>query len=188
MYKWCESNRPQNPSLTGSPHPGASCDPSHLQNHTKPSQLSPSQGKLMENHSMKNCIKTKDKKNNWKEKQFVCKFCHKRFSSKENLISHENLHSGIKPHKCSQCSFKASSRENLRYHILKVHTKLRPHQCPHCSFSCIRKSNLDHHMRTHTGEKPFKCPSCDYAAKFKCNLIKHIKINHWNFKIPFDVL
>lgn len=78
------------------------------------------------------------------EKKYFCNTCGKAFSRKHNLVSHELIHSQVKPHICSVCSL--SFR---RIHDLKRHEKL------------------------HTGEKPFKCEYCPKSFARPDSLVRH---------------
>lgn len=77
-------------------------------------------------------------------KKYHCSSCGKTFTRKHNLVSHELIHSQIKPHICSVCS--SSFR---RIHDLKRHEKL------------------------HTGEKPFKCEFCPKRFARPDSLVRH---------------
>ncbi|CAK9437038.1 uncharacterized protein LODBEIA_P14960 [Lodderomyces beijingensis] len=64
-------------------------------------------------------------------KRYFCKTCNQGFTRKHNMVSHELIHSSLKPHICTNCN-----KNFRRIHDLKRHEKL------------------------HTGEKPFSCEKC----------------------------
>ena len=41
---------------------------------------------------------------------------------------------------------------------------IKPFKCSECSYSTVERSHLKVHVRVHTGEKPFKCSFCEYAT------------------------
>ena len=49
------------------------------------------------------------------------------------------IHSGQKPHNCTQCDFASSHAHDLRYHI-KTHSLQKPKQCKWCEYSTIQWS------------------------------------------------
>ena len=44
-----------------------------------------------------------------------------------------------------------------------IHTGEKPHQCSQCDKAFYRTSDLKGHIMTHTGEKPHQCSQCDKA-------------------------
>ena len=162
------------------PHPGVTGGQTSLQGCIIPSQ--PSLCKLTKSLIREN----KADSSKTRENKYICKICKKSLSRKYRLIQHLKLHSDIKPHKCSQCSFRSSSAEGLCYHTKSVHTNFRPHKCPSCSYSSLSKKYLKKHLRVHTGEKPFKCLTCNFAAKRKGSIIRHMLIHTGEkpFKCP----
>lgn len=81
------------------------------------------------------------------------------------------------PGRCSQCSYVATSRKQLRFH-LSAHTGNRPHSCPYCDYRAACNKDLQKHIRTHTGEKPYQCELCPYRASDISNYRAHIKVKH----------
>ena len=65
------------------------------------------------------------------EKLFPCKSCGKKFQRRENLKSHELLHTG------------------------------EGFFCEYCEVKFTRQEHLQNHYRSHTGEKPFSCQYCE---------------------------
>ncbi|GFO09562.1 Zinc finger protein 845 [Plakobranchus ocellatus] len=105
-----------------------------------------------------------------KTKKLVCDTCAKVFPSMALLTKHMSSHIGLDlapqtkkstSFKCSQCSFAAGTRKNLKKHIL-VHTTKKEHKCPHCSFSSKRKNSLQRHLRATHSE--FQCHFCNFKT------------------------
>lgn len=87
--------------------------------------------KVKQEREVKNKVK-KNLKYNRKacdlNNKYLCSFCGKSFNVKAGLISHEMVHSDVKPYCCSSCP------KTFRHKIA-----------------------LNMHERTHTGVKPYKC-------------------------------
>uniref|UniRef100_A0A8U8BU00 Uncharacterized protein n=1 Tax=Geospiza parvula TaxID=87175 RepID=A0A8U8BU00_GEOPR len=84
------------------------------------------------------------------------------------LVLHEQLHDGEKPHTCGECG--KSFRRNRN---LIVHTGERPHECEECGASFSHSYSLICHQRTHTGEKPYECGECGKSFSQSSTLIRH---------------
>ncbi|XP_062977857.1 zinc finger protein 569-like [Elgaria multicarinata webbii] len=113
---------------------------------------------------------------------YECSHCRKCFHQREELMTHEQLHTAetgredpeseeiftrqekndtrLKPYKCSQCERCFTKRDHLRRHQ-RIHSGEKPYKCPHCARCFSEGSTLKRHCRTHTGEKPYKCPECE---------------------------
>ncbi|NXN97404.1 ZN467 protein, partial [Rhinopomastus cyanomelas] len=59
-------------------------------------------------------------------------------------------HTGHRPHACTHCARRFSSKTNLARHQA-VHTGHRPYGCAHCGRRFSRRTHLQRHERTHLG-------------------------------------
>ncbi|CAG4940564.1 unnamed protein product [Parnassius apollo] len=105
-----------------------------------------------------------------KPQKFTCDQCPAEFATKNNLMSHEHLHLGIRPYRCHFCPAAYTSRAALSRHI-KKHSNIE-YICDHCQRSFKVKAALVTHMDTHRPVKRFACDECDkrYAQKFALQL------------------
>ncbi|XP_054831581.1 zinc finger protein 24-like [Eublepharis macularius] len=73
----------------------------------------------------------------------------KRFASKLGLSRRQRIHTGPKPHKCTECGQSFTRRANLFRHQT-LHTGERSHFCTDCGRSFTRRENLIRHLKIHT--------------------------------------
>ena len=107
---------------------------------------------------------------------FECSICFKKFTSKEKLKNHRQIHTGEKPFQCKSCSKCFTQASNLKRHQ-RIHTGERPFKCKTCTKSFTCSNNLKIHERIHTGEKPSKCKTCSKSFNDFSNLITHERIH-----------
>uniref|UniRef100_A0A8C6TXM4 C2H2-type domain-containing protein n=1 Tax=Neogobius melanostomus TaxID=47308 RepID=A0A8C6TXM4_9GOBI len=119
------------------------------------------------------------------DKPHKCSRCGKRFSTRFNLRMHVRTHRGEKPFRCSVCGKNFSQKGFLTNHM-RTHTGEKPFRCPVCAMSFSRNSDLTKHMRTHTGEKPFRCSVCSMSFSQNSNLKRHMRTH--TGKKPFRCL
>ncbi len=112
-------------------------------------------------------------------KVFICKYCSKKFSRKQNLTQHINIHTNTKKYQCYVCNKKFTQRHSLINHI-RIHTGEKPFRCQYCDHKCNVKYNLKVHIRRHTGEKPYKCKYCFKNFISKTSLNSHQRKIHKN--------
>lgn len=123
------------------------------------------------------------KTHNVTTKIWPCKACGKKFSSKNLLDEHMNMHTGARPYKCPHCTKDFASKYTLTAHMKIHYDRKRPFECKECGKSFFSNQNLTQHVRTHTGVKEFECEVCNKKFGSQHNLEVH-KIVHTGHK-PF---
>ncbi|GAB6020748.1 hypothetical protein CHUAL_003410 [Chamberlinius hualienensis] len=140
---------------------------------------------------------------------FKCPHCPRVFHrSIQEFKRHMWIHEGIKPIKCTKCSYKCRTANHLQVHMRK-HSNVKEYQCPHCykdfkskgslqyhmqrfhsdgqktMYSCDRcnyttaqKGHLKLHLRNHLVVRKYRCPMCDYSSNTQSSLKGHHKKKH----------
>ncbi|XP_067142272.1 protein odd-skipped-related 1-like isoform X1 [Centruroides vittatus] len=106
------------------------------------------------------------------ERPYTCEICHKAFRRQDHLRDHKYIHSKEKPFKCNDCGKGFCQSRTLAVHRI-LHMEDSPHKCPTCGRSFNQRSNLKTHLLTHTDIKPYNCPSCGKVFRRNCDLRRH---------------
>ena len=84
-----------------------------------------------------------------------------------------DIHSGVKPFKCTFCTKSFSRDRGLKRHML-VHSGDKPHSCKECGKEVTTSHSLKMHKLIHTGEKPYSCPVCSKPFRRSQHVKKHV--------------
>lgn len=118
------------------------------------------------------------------EKKYQCKYCEKKFASRNSLTCHTRRHTGERPFECKVCGKRFSQTSILKTH-LTLHTG-KTVECPTCKKTFSRSSHLILHQRDHTGERPYVCHICSNSYKQKSHLDRHLD-THMGIKHKCDI-
>jgi len=118
-------------------------------------------------------IKTEADLTDDKPRPYLCTVCDKRFTRKENLTKHRELHTGVM-YICSQCEKVFSYRSGLCKHM-SIHTS--KHECSVCGKRFATSCDLGVHRRSHSGEKLFECTVCSKRFSRSDSLVVHSRIH-----------
>ena len=80
-------------------------------------------------------------------KKYFCKICSQGFTRKHNMVSHELIHSSLKPHVCKVCNSRFRRIHDLKRHE-KLHTGEKPYICSKCSKRFARPDALTRHQNS----------------------------------------
>lgn len=111
---------------------------------------------------------------NSKQKDFYCKICQKKFTSKSEMTIHSKVHQGDdynKSFKCHQCGKCFSTSGNLIQHS-KTHGSSKPYACPCAYLGCTEVFNQQsharqHYIRKHKDQFKYQCSFEDCSVRFK---------------------
>ncbi|XP_076334667.1 uncharacterized protein LOC143238387 isoform X1 [Tachypleus tridentatus] len=107
------------------------------------------------------------------ERPYSCDVCHKAFRRQDHLRDHRYIHSKEKPFKCTECGKGFCQARTLAVHKV-LHLDNSPHECPTCGRTFNQRSNLKTHLLTHTDLRPYHCSSCSKVFRRNCDLRRHI--------------
>uniref|UniRef100_UPI00358F1CFD protein odd-skipped-related 2-like n=1 Tax=Myxine glutinosa TaxID=7769 RepID=UPI00358F1CFD len=106
------------------------------------------------------------------ERPYTCDICHKAFRRQDHLRDHRYIHSKEKPFKCQECGKGFCQSRTLAVHKT-LHMQESPHKCPTCGRTFNQRSNLKTHLLTHTDIKPYNCDQCGKVFRRNCDLRRH---------------
>ena len=92
-----------------------------------------------------------------KPRPYLCTVCDKRFTRKDHLQCHKEIHATGNLYSCSQCEKCFATQHYLKKHM-NVHSS--KYTCTECGKCFSSNSVLGRHMQSHSGAKPFECTVC----------------------------
>ena len=113
--------------------------------------------------------------NKMQNDQLTCFKCNKTFTTKGNLKSHMEIHTGKFSFYCEVCRKGFSNVNNYKNHM-QAHEGIRYH-CQYCSKAFVTKKSLQYHLSQHTGEYRFTCEECGEEFNDKSKFLKHVKLH-----------
>lgn len=104
--------------------------------------------------------------------------CDRSFARKDHYIDHvNNCHLKVKNYQCKFCMKKLTTKSTLQKHSMICNPPESAHKyvCVQCNKVFPLKQYLNQHKQMHTPVR-FHCANCDKHYQYKVNLTKHLKV------------
>lgn len=94
--------------------------------------------------------------------QYRCEICSRNYRSSCSLKKHMQLHSNMKPYRCTfdGCKKSFARKFYLQNHLL-THGEYKPFKCTICETRFNQKQNQLRHMKSYHNEDFYKCDYCN---------------------------
>ena len=79
---------------------------------------------------------------------------------------------------CQECDYRATRKENIKAHVLRIHRKEFNFKCSQCPKQYVINSELRFHIQSFHQEKNIKCPHCEATFSVKKYLKVHLRLQH----------
>ncbi|XP_049533213.1 zinc finger protein weckle-like [Anopheles darlingi] len=102
------------------------------------------------------------------KEMFECKKCSEKFTNKQSLEKHINVHiteNAVGTFSCCLCDKTFLKQGSVKHHILVNHHEFRTFVCEECGKPFATRSALKEHLIVHSDEMPYQCAFC--AKRFK---------------------
>ncbi|CAH0562421.1 unnamed protein product [Brassicogethes aeneus] len=107
---------------------------------------------------------------------YTCSICSDTFTTGQQLIDHEQIHSDHLQFTCSYCPRLFKHKRSRDRHT-KLHTGDKKYKCLQCESAFSRSDHLKIHLKTHDSRKPYKCGSCNRGYNTAAALSSHQQVH-----------
>lgn len=112
--------------------------------------------------------------------KYKCEFCGKIFQRRTVLSKHRRIHTHPREHVCDLCGKRFNDLGTMKTHINLIHIKERKYLCTICMLTFPLKQTLEKHLKRHNKErkKEFVCNVCFAEYNDKSSLKRHYDVKH----------
>ncbi|CAG9811302.1 unnamed protein product [Chironomus riparius] len=110
------------------------------------------------------------------QKEIICKYCNRVFTTAYNLKVHKRIHTNERPFVCIICDKSFSRSDHLKHHKC-IDNDLKTFKCSYCDREFSHQRSLAIHKVIHFKQAPYKCSICDSTFPQRLHLKKHMRIH-----------
>uniref|UniRef100_A0A8D8IDH3 Zinc finger protein 317 n=2 Tax=Culex pipiens TaxID=7175 RepID=A0A8D8IDH3_CULPI len=127
----------------------------------------------------------------YKNKPEACDFCSKRFTNRNQLLTHRNKHTRERKYPCSYCGAVYDSWMGKNYHEKAHIAEINniSYDCDKCEATFSAEKNLRNHVKfKHLNMRKLQCLDCDFSTITKVRLRNHVRSIHSKerpFRCPY---